>query len=175
MPLFDLTEFFKLSSVLNYNLSAASLNRYNVLMYITDNKRLDGDDKIDREKKAILMEVLGYLFSAYRQKRRRLGPMAVLHPLRAAALFTRTRPRLDLVELLSLLFHDILEDVKPGQFGVQDFKDRLHVIAFSIQVIAVGLSQFQAGGHPLFEFAAEAVINPLSDFHILLLRIKVIQ
>ena len=123
MPLFDLTDFFKLSSALNYNLSAASLNRYNVLMYITDNKSLDDDDKLDREMKGILMEALGYLFSAYRQKRRRLGPMAVLHPLRAAALFTRTRPRLDLVELLSLLFHDILEDVKPGQFGVQEWKD----------------------------------------------------
>ena len=123
MPLFDLTDFFKLSSALNYNLSAASLNRYNVLMYITDNKRLDDDDKLDREKKGILMEALGYLFSAYRQKRRRLGPMAVLHPLRAAALFTRTRPSIDLVELLSLLFHDILEDVKPGQFGVQEWKD----------------------------------------------------
>jgi hypothetical protein len=49
--------------------------------------------------------------------------MAVLHPLRAAALFTRTRPSLDLVELLSLLFHDILEDVNPSQFGVQEWKD----------------------------------------------------
>ena len=31
MPLYDFTEFLKLSSVLNYNLSAASLNRYNIL------------------------------------------------------------------------------------------------------------------------------------------------
>ena len=122
MPLFDLTEFFKLSSALNYNLSAASLNRYNVLMYITDSKRLDEDDNKDRDKKSIVMEALGYLFSAYRQKRRRLGPMAVLHPLRAAALFTRIRPSLDLVELLTLLFHDILEDIKPGQFDVQGWK-----------------------------------------------------
>ena len=122
MPLFDLTEFFKLSSALNYNLSAASLNRYNVLMYITDNKRLDDDDTKDREKKSIVMEALGYLFSAYRQKRRHLGPMAVLHPLRAAALYTRIRPNLDLVELLTLLFHDILEDIKPGQFDVQEWK-----------------------------------------------------
>jgi len=122
MPLFDLTEFFKLSSALNYNLSAASLNRYNVLMYITDSKRLDEDDTKDREKKSIVMEALGYLFSAYRQKRRRLGPMAVLHPLRAAALFSRIRPSLDLVELLTLLFHDILEDIKPGQFDVQGWK-----------------------------------------------------
>ena len=123
MPLFDLTEFFKLSSALNYNLSATSLNRYNVLMYITDNKRLDDDDDKDREQKGIVMEALGYLFAAYRQKRRRLGPMAVLHPLRTTALFSSTRPRLDPVELLTLLFHDILEDVKPGQFSVQDWKD----------------------------------------------------
>ena len=73
MPLFDLTEFFKLSSALNYNLSAASLSRYNVLMYITDNKRLDDDDSTDRQQKGIVMEALGYLFNAYRQKRRRLG------------------------------------------------------------------------------------------------------
>ena len=123
MPLFDLTEFFKLSSALNYNLSATSLNRYNVLMYITGNKRLDDDDDKDRKQKGIVMEALGYLFSAYRQKRRRLGPMAVLHPLRTTALFSSTRPRLDPVELLTLLFHDILEDVKPGQFSVQEWKN----------------------------------------------------
>ncbi|MGD9374104.1 MAG: hypothetical protein PVF14_21935 [Desulfobacterales bacterium] len=122
MPLFDLSEFFKLSSVLNYNLSAASLNRYNVLMYITGDKRLDPDDKMDREKKAIVMEALDYLFSAYRQKRRRLGPMAVLHPLRAAALFTRSCDFLNLVDLLSTLFHDILEDVNSVEFGVRQWK-----------------------------------------------------
>jgi len=77
--------------VLNYNLSAASLNRYNVLLYILAGKRLDADERLDREKKSLLMEALGYLFSAYSHKRRRLGPMAVLHPLRAAALMTRAR------------------------------------------------------------------------------------
>ncbi|MCP4625725.1 MAG: hypothetical protein GY850_19735 [bacterium] len=122
MPSFDLTEFFKLSSALNYNLSAASLNRYNVLMYIIGQKRLVADEKIDRDQKGILMEALGYLFSAYSQKRRRLGPMAVLHPLRSAAIFTRFLDDLNLVNLLSLLFHDILEDVKPGQFDVQKWK-----------------------------------------------------
>jgi hypothetical protein len=48
--------------------------------------------------------------------------MAVLHPLRTTALFSSTRTSLDLVELLTLLFHDILEDVKPGQFNVQEWK-----------------------------------------------------
>ena len=122
MPLFDLTEFFKLSSALNYNLSAASLNRYNVLMYIIGNKRLNGDEDRDRRQKGVLMEALGYLFSAYSQKRRRLGPMAVLHPLRAAAIYTRILDDLSLINLLTLLFHDILEDVKPGQFDVRQWK-----------------------------------------------------
>jgi hypothetical protein len=122
MPLFDLTEFFKLSSALNYNLSAASLNRYTVLTYIIGIKRLGADEGSDREQKGILMEALGYLFSAYSQKRRRLGPMAVLHPLRAAAIFTRFHDDLSLVNLLTLLFHDILEDIKPGQFDVPKWK-----------------------------------------------------
>jgi hypothetical protein len=122
MGLFDLTEFFKLSSALHYNLSAASLNRYTVLMYIIGNKRLVADDKTDREYKGVLMEALGYLFSAYSNKRRRLGPMAVLHPLRSAAIFTRFFDEFNLVNLLTLLFHDVLEDVKPVQFDVQVWK-----------------------------------------------------
>jgi len=122
MPLFDLTEFFKLSSALNYNLSAASLNRYNVLMYIIGDKRLDADEKKDREQKGILMEALGYLFNVYSQKRRRLGPMAVLHPLRAAALFTRSLDSVNMVDLLTLLFHDILEDINPADRNIQEWK-----------------------------------------------------
>ena len=122
MPLFDLTEFFKLSSALNYNLSAASLNRYNVLMYIIGDKRLDADEKNDREQKGILMEALGYLFNVYSQKRRRLGPMAVLHPLRSAALFTRPLTSINMVDLLTLLFHDILEDISPADYKLQEWK-----------------------------------------------------
>jgi hypothetical protein len=68
------------------------------------------------------MEALGYLFSAYSHKRRRLGPMAVLHPLRTTAIFTRFFDDLALVKLLTLLFHDILEDVKPVQFDTQQWK-----------------------------------------------------
>ena len=89
MPLYDFSEFLKLSSALNYNLSAASLNRYNVLMFILDGKRFHSNDTEDRESKHILMETLSYLFNAYGQKRRRLGPLAVLHPLRTTALFAR--------------------------------------------------------------------------------------
>ena len=123
MPGFDLTEFFKLSSVLNYNLSAASLNRFNVLRYILAGKRLDPDETLDREKKSLLMEALGYLFSAYSHKRRRLGPMAVLHPLRAAALMTRAKEIPSLSSLLAVLFHDIQEDVESVDFEAHEWQD----------------------------------------------------
>ena len=51
MPRYDLNEFLKLSSVLNYNLSAASLNRYNVMMYIIGGKSLDRGAAKDRKKR----------------------------------------------------------------------------------------------------------------------------
>lgn len=123
MPLYDLTEFLKLSSVLNYNLSAASLNRYNVMMYIIGGKKLDENENKDRENKAILMEALGYIFRIYSQKRRRLGPLAVLHPLRATALLARSQDQLDLVILLTTLFHDILEDINSLDFETIKWKD----------------------------------------------------
>jgi len=123
VPAFDLTEFFKLSSVLNYNLSAASLNRYSVMMYLLAGKRLDPDERRDRERKSLVMEALGYLFNAYSHKRRRLGPMAVLHPLRAAALLNRTGDPPDLERLLTVLFHDILEDVKSVDFETRQWRD----------------------------------------------------
>lgn len=128
MPLHDLTEFLKLSSVLNYNLSAASLNRYNVLLFIIENKQLDTDSQRDRDAKSIIMESLGFLFAAYSQKRRRLGPMAVIHPIRAAALFARSRDQVGLVELLSALFHDILEDIQSTDFKTSQWKEMESVL-----------------------------------------------
>ena len=123
MPLYDLTEFLRLSSVLNYNLSAASLNRYNVLMFIMGDKKLDRDEKKDRDQKGIIMEALSYLFRAYSHKRRRLGPKAVLHPLRATALFTRELDTLDYVDILTTLFHDLIEDIEPTGFDNQKWRE----------------------------------------------------
>ncbi len=122
MPFENLTEFIKLSSALNYNLSAASVNRYNVLMFIIGGRQLVEDETRDREQKAVLMEALAYLFDAYRDRRRRLGPMAVLHPLRAAAILARSMTQLDVIDLLSVLFHDVLEDIETIHFSPASWK-----------------------------------------------------
>lgn len=123
MPLHDLNDFLKLSSVLNYNLSAASLNRYNVLTYILRGKQLQPEEKDSRKQKAKIMDALNYLFSAYSNKRRRLGPMAVLHPLRATALYAHSQEQLTLVNLLSMMFHDILEDIKPVDYETSQWRE----------------------------------------------------
>lgn len=117
MPLHDLTDFLKLSSSINYNLSAASLNRYNILMAIIGGRPLHRDEQKDRDQKGILMEALSYLFAAYGERRRRLGPLAVIHPLRASALLASTQEELNLIDLLTQMFHDILEDINPGGFS----------------------------------------------------------
>jgi len=122
MSFYDLSEFFRLSSALNYNLSAESLNRYNVLMFIIGGKPLRKNEQKDKEEKSILMEALNYLYSAYQQKRRRLGPMAVLHPLRSTALLVRAVETPRMLDLLTSLFHDILEDIRPSDYDVGKWK-----------------------------------------------------
>ncbi len=131
MNLYNLNEFFKLSSVLNYNLSAAALNRQNVLMFITADKPLDDDPERHRQYNRILLDALEYLFSAYRKKRRRLGPMAVLHPLRATILFARSAERLNYLNLISVMFHDVLEDIRPQDFvdiNWREMESRLYAL-----------------------------------------------
>ena len=123
VPLYDLTEFLKLSSALNYNLSATALNRYNVLMYIIDGKQLHSDEVKDRKSKAIVMEALSFVFNAYGQKQRRLGPLAVLHPLRATALLARSLDRFDPIDLLTCLLHDVLEDISPVDYQSPKWKE----------------------------------------------------
>ena len=126
MPLHDLNEFLRLSSTLNYNLSAASQNRYNILTFLLDGRSLHEDDKTDREHKAVAMEALNYLLSAYKEKRRRLGPVAVIHPLRSAALLSAAVGKVSLIDLLTQLFHDILEDIRSTDFNPQEWKDMEH-------------------------------------------------
>ncbi|MBW2455839.1 MAG: hypothetical protein JRI68_15085 [Deltaproteobacteria bacterium] len=116
MDLHDLNDFLKLSAALNYQLSAATVGREKLLLTIIGNKPLPERDW------NVLLEVLEYLDVAYRDKRRRLGTMAVLHPLRAAALLSAAEDELHLLDLLSVLLHDKYEDVTRADFPPQDWK-----------------------------------------------------
>lgn len=63
----------------------------------------------DRE---ILVRMLDYLEKAYAGRRRLLGTLAVLHPLRAAALLVRARGETNLLDVMTELLHDKREDLE---------------------------------------------------------------
>jgi hypothetical protein len=106
MPLHDLNDFLRLSATLNYQLSATTVSNDALLYTIT------GDRPLSEEHRRVLLDVLTYLDQAYGQKRRRLGPMAVLHPLRATALLAAAADKLHQLDMLSILLHDKFEDVR---------------------------------------------------------------
>ena len=110
MALFNMTEFLRLSAALNCHLTAAETPCGNILAIVLGRKQLP------EKEKEVLFRVIEYLTKAYGQKRRRLGPLAVLHPLRATAMLARAEPDISLLDLLSELLHDKLEDIGPEDY-----------------------------------------------------------
>lgn len=115
MELHDLPEFFKLSAVLNYQLTARGPNWNAVLRTIVGNKELESGAW------EILRGVLEALHRMYGQQRRRLGLPMIIHPLRAAALLARVLEKPTVLELTTMLLHDRFEDISPTQFAAADW------------------------------------------------------
>ena len=107
---YNLTEFFKLSAALNYQLSVSEDFGWNILRIII------GDMKLSPEQQNILLDALSYLNHAYKDQHRRLGPMSVIHPLRATAILSRTVEKADMLDLLTVLLHDKHEDIKTSNY-----------------------------------------------------------
>lgn len=109
MKLYDFQDFLLLSAVLNLHWGSGPAGIDNVLGVILG----DPERTLPDAERRVLRAVLVYLDGAYGRRRRRLGPLAVLHPLRATALLARAmHPRPPLLDLLSELLHDKLEDVR---------------------------------------------------------------
>ncbi len=127
-PLHDLTLFFQTSASLRYQLDAASGGIDNILSVILGTARFS-----DREE-TVLRDVISYLIGAYGRRRRRIGPPAVLHPLRTGALVVRAVDPPNLLDLLTALLHDKLEDLTDQDLGARweglehDFQELLKSI-----------------------------------------------
>jgi hypothetical protein len=113
MLLHDLSEFFRLSAALNYHLHATGSDREAVLSLVL------GDKTVTERDRDLLLGVIEYLENAYGHKYRRLGPMAVLHPLRAAALLSRAEDEVRVLDLLTALLHDKLEDIVAEEYPAE--------------------------------------------------------
>ena len=113
-PLIETQEFLALSSFLNYQLSGEPLNWRGILNLMVPGRFRDGDQEI-------LLTALGYLGDAYGSQKRRLGPLAILHPIRATALFAKAQQGSATLDLLTLLLHDKSEDITADQYGKNEW------------------------------------------------------
>ncbi|MBN2056902.1 HD domain-containing protein [bacterium] len=108
MSLYPMSEFIRLSAALNYQLPCVHDCSNNILLLIIGNRR------VPKTQRDILTRVIHYLARAYGEERRRLGPLAVLHPVRATALLARSQPETNFLDLLTCLLHDKFEDITAG-------------------------------------------------------------
>jgi hypothetical protein len=73
--------------------------------------------KLDQAGHTAAIGAIGWLRRGYGERRRRLGPAAVLHPLRAASVFLRAARNPTATDLLTAWLHDKLEDLTEAEFS----------------------------------------------------------
>lgn len=117
MELHELTDFLRLSATLHLQFSAQGVGWGNILQIITNRQPLAHPG--ERE---VLDHVLAYLEHAYAARRRRVGPPAILHPLRATALLTQATGQPQLLDILTELLHDKFEDLTQEKLGKDRFE-----------------------------------------------------
>ncbi len=111
----ELQDFMVLSATINYQLTADPVNWYAVLSLARGGSyRREGDEE--------LIRLLEYLHEAYGTSTRRLGPLAVLHPIRTAGLLYRTVPDCPHSDLVTALLHDKEEDLTADRYHPKAWK-----------------------------------------------------
>ncbi len=111
----ELQDFMVLSATINYQLTADPVNWYAVLSLARGGSyRREGDEE--------LIRLLEYLHEAYGTSTRRLGPLAVLHPIRTAGLLYRTVPDCPHSDLVTALLHDKEEDLTADRYHPKVWK-----------------------------------------------------
>jgi hypothetical protein len=115
--LLTIEEYVTLSAKINYQLSSRSLNRPALLALVLGPAELSSADR------ALMLEGFDVLQAGYRDDRRRLGTLGILHPLRAAAILSRTMEAPTIVHLLAALYHDKEEDLTEKELGQERWRD----------------------------------------------------
>jgi hypothetical protein len=104
------------SATINWHLSARKIDLHALLRVIL------GPTKVADQ--APLLEALTYLHHAYGDRRRKNGPVAMLHCLRIAAMLARVMPAPTTLDLLGAFLHDKEEDLTADELGSAEW-DRL--------------------------------------------------
>ncbi len=111
----DIEGFFNKSMHLNYQLSTDPIEWISVLPLMHSGVLNTADE-------SLVLETLDYIGRAYREKRRRLGPFAVIHPIRATALLSMSSKEITTMDLLTMLLHDKDEDILQANYDNEKWK-----------------------------------------------------
>jgi hypothetical protein len=115
MKSYNLTDFLTTSALLNYQLCARERNWSSITMVVLEGKTISDSEQ------EILGHVFDYLSGVYGKTKRSLGPLSVLHPIRATALLCHASREIILLDLMTCLLHDTFEDFKPPEFKDSDW------------------------------------------------------
>ncbi len=97
-------DFLSLSARINYLLAATEPSIEAVMGRLVARRRLQGSMEV-------LSSGISFLLRAYRNRLRRLGPLAVLHPLRASHLLVLASENPTVLDTLTAFLHDYYEDI----------------------------------------------------------------
>jgi hypothetical protein len=103
-------EFLALSAEIAYQLSGAHFHPEPLLALLLDENPPPAPPEV-------FLDAIEILKIGYGGRRRRLGPAAVLHPLRATALMARSMRHPTQLDLLGVMFHDKEEDLTHEELG----------------------------------------------------------
>ncbi len=113
--LITIQEFSSLSAILNFQLSGTPINWSGILSIICK-------ARLSPWAEEYLINTLKYLWDAYHQQKRKLGPFAVLHPIRTAALLAKAHGTPIILDLLTTLLHDKDEDITADKYCKEDWE-----------------------------------------------------
>ncbi len=111
-PFLNLQEHLTLSARINYLLAARIPMHSEILSLVL------GDAEVFGSEKAV-EDGLAFVNFAYKNRLRRLGPLAVLHPLRTAHLLSLVTEQPSEIDLLTAFLHDYYEDIYTPDCSVE--------------------------------------------------------
>lgn len=115
-PVFTTEEFLALSAALHYQLAGDPINWRALTAQVLPRR-------LPVREEGLLLDTLQYLHDAYGETRRRLGPAAILHPIRVMAILDRTVEGAPPMERMAALLHDKLEDLQESKFDAGRWGD----------------------------------------------------
>ncbi len=107
-------KFYSLSAHLNFQLAGTPIDWQALLA-------LFNPDQLDDKSKELVLDTLKYLGEAYGQEKRKLGPFAVLHPIRTASLLAQCSDKVSILDLLTTLLHDKNEDITKDRYSLNNW------------------------------------------------------